>query len=42
MNSQNNAYLESMPEYQLHQRLLGLEAKLIDLILHYEPELEES
>lgn len=38
MNAQERIYLENMPEYKLHQKLLRVEAKLIELILTVDPE----
>jgi hypothetical protein len=40
MNAQDRAYLESLPEYQLNQKLLQLEEKLIELILTINPDDE--
>ncbi|WP_262706917.1 hypothetical protein [Taibaiella koreensis] len=42
MNAQDRNYLENMPEYQLYQKLLRTEKKLIELILTVSPEDEAS
>ncbi|WP_262607338.1 hypothetical protein [Taibaiella helva] len=42
MNTQERIYLENMPEYQLYQKLLRTEAKLIELILTVNPEDEPT
>ena len=40
MNAYDRAYLESLPEYKLNQRLIQMEEKLIYLILTVNPEDE--